>query len=211
MGEQGKIYLKADIHSLVTNEKVYLRDIAKIEGVGEDTLQRIKDIELYEFGASPKKQMAVFSVLKVIELIHKNFPNLDIEPLGEEDFIVEYKGQKTDKVWLEKIKLVAICVITFFGAAFTIMAFNNDISINGVFERFYLQMVGIQKSQVTELEICYSVGIALGILIFFNHVGRKKITPDPTPIQVELRKYENDMNETFIVNASRKGHSEDVN
>lgn len=211
MGEQGKIYLKADIHSLVTNEKVYLRDIAKIEGVGEDTLQRIKDIELYEFGASPKKQMAVFSVLKVIELIHKNFPDLDIEPLGEEDFIVEYKGQKTDKVWLEKIKLVAICVITFFGAAFTIMAFNNDISINGVFERFYLQMVGIQKSQVTELEICYSVGIALGILIFFNHVGRKKITPDPTPIQVELRKYENDMNETFIVNASRKGHSEDVN
>lgn len=211
MGEQGKIYLKADIHSLVTNEKVYLRDIAKIEGVGEDTLQRIKDIELYEFGASPKKQMAVFSVLKVIELIHKNFPDLDIEPLGEEDFIVEYKGRKTDKVWLEKIKLVAICVITFFGAAFTIMAFNNDISINGVFERFYLQMVGIQKSQVTELEICYSVGIALGILIFFNHVGRKKITPDPTPIQVELRKYENDMNETFIVNASRKGHSEDVN
>ena len=211
MGEQGKIYLKADIHSLVTNEKVYLRDIAKIEGVGEDTLQRIKDIELYEFGASPKKQMAVFSVLKVIELIHKNFPDLDIEPLGEEDFIVEYKGQKTNKVWLEKIKLVAICVITFFGAAFTIMAFNNDISINGVFERFYLQMVGIQKSQVTELEICYSVGIALGILIFFNHVGRKKITPDPTPIQVELRKYENDMNETFIVNASRKGHSEDVN
>ena len=211
MGEQGKIYLKADIHSLVTNEKVYLRDIAKIEGVGEDTLQRIKDIELYEFGASPKKQMAVFSVLKVIELIHKNFPDLDIEPLGEEDFIVEYKGQKTDKVWLEKIKLVAICAITFFGAAFTIMAFNNDISINGVFERFYLQMVGIQKSQVTELEICYSVGIALGILIFFNHVGRKKITPDPTPIQVELRKYENDMNETFIVNASRKGHSEDVN
>ena len=211
MGEQGKIYLKIDVHSLVTTEKVYLRDIAKIEGVGEDTLQRIKDIELYEFGASPKKQMAVFSVLKVIELIHKNFPDLDIEPLGEEDFIVEYKGQKTDKVWLEKIKLVAICVITFFGAAFTIMAFNNDISINGVFERFYLQMVGIQKSQVTELEICYSVGIALGILIFFNHVGRKKITPDPTPIQVELRKYENDMNETFIVNASRKGHSEDVN
>ncbi|MGN0427645.1 MAG: stage V sporulation protein AA [Agathobacter sp.] len=210
MGAQGKIYLKIDVHSLVTVEKVYLKDVAKLEGVEEELLRQIKEIELYEFEATTKKQMVVFSVLKVIELIHKNFPDLDIEPMGEEDFIIEYKGQKTDKVWLEKIKLAAICVITFFGAAFTIMAFNNDISINGVFERFYMQMVGNQKPQVTELEVCYSIGIALGILIFFNHIGRKKITPDPTPIQVELRKYENDINETFIVNASRKGHSEDV-
>lgn len=210
MGAQGKIYLKIDVHSLVTTEKVYLKDVAKLEGAEEETLRQIKEIELYEFDATTKKQMVVFSVLKVIELIHKNFPDLDIEPLGEEDFIVEYKGRSTNKVWQEKIKLAAICVITFFGAAFTIMAFNNDISINGVFERFYMQMVGNQKPQVTELEVCYSIGIVLGILIFFNHIGRKKITPDPTPIQVELRKYENDINETFIVNASRKGHSEDV-
>lgn len=211
MGAQGKIYLKIDAHSLVTTEKVYLKDVSKLEGVEEELLFQIKEIELYEFEATTKKQLVVFSVLKVIELIHKNFPDLDIEPLGEEDFIIEYKGRSTNKVWLEKIKLAAICVITFFGAAFTIMAFNNDISINGVFERFYMQMVGNQKPQVTELEVCYSIGIALGILIFFNHIGRKKITPDPTPIQVELRKYENDINETFIVNASRKGHSEDVN
>ena len=211
MDEQGKIYLKIDVHSLVTTEKVYLKDVSKLEGVEEELLFQIKEIELYEFEATTKKQLVVFSVLKVIELIHKNFPDLDIEPLGEEDFIIEYKGRSTNKVWLEKIKLAAICVITFFGAAFTIMAFNNDISINGVFERFYMQMVGNQKPQVTELEVCYSIGIALGILIFFNHIGRKKITPDPTPIQVELRKYENDINETFIVNASRKGHSEDVN
>ncbi len=210
MGAQGKIYLKIDVHSLVTTEKVYLKDVSKLEGVEEELLFQIKEIELYEFEATTKKQLVVFSVLKVIELIHKNFPDLDIEPLGEEDFIIEYKGRSTNKVWLEKIKLAAICVITFFGAAFTIMAFNNDISINGVFERFYMQMVGNQKPQVTELEVCYSIGIALGILIFFNHIGRKKITPDPTPIQVELRKYENDINETFIVNASRKGHSEDV-
>lgn len=210
MGAQEKIYLKTDIHSLVTDEKVYVRDVAKIEGIGEEIRNQIKEIELYEFTASTKKQMVVFSVLKVLELIHKKFPDLDIELLGEEDFVVEYKGQSTNKIWQERMKLILICVITFFGAAFTIMAFNNDIAVNGVFERFYMQMTGNQKPPVTELEICYSIGLAIGILVFFNHVGRKKITPDPTPIQVELRKYENDMNMTFIVNASRKGHSEDV-
>ena len=49
------------------------------------------------------------------------------------------------------------------------------------------------------------------IIIFFNHVGKKKITPDPTPMQVEMRKYETDIDTTFIENAERKGHSIDVN
>ena len=44
-----------------------------------------------------------------------------------------------------------------------------------------------------------------------NHIGKKKITSDPTPIQVEMRKYEKDIDTTFIENAGRKGHEHDVN
>ena len=59
-------------------------------------------------------------------------------------------------------------------------------------------------------EVCYCIGLGLGIILFFNHVGRKKITPDPTPIQIEMRKYEKDVDTTFIENAGRGGHSIDV-
>lgn len=44
----------------------------------------------------------------------------------------------------------------------------------------------------------------------FNHIGKKKITSDPTPIQVEMRKYEQDVDMAFIENAGRKGHEHDV-
>ena len=44
----------------------------------------------------------------------------------------------------------------------------------------------------------------------FNHIGKKKITSDPTPIQVEMRKYEKDVDTAFIENAGRKGHEHDV-
>ena len=71
--------------------------------------------------------------------------------------------------------------------------------------------MGIGPGGVSELEVSYCIGLGLGIVIFFNHVGRKKITPDPTPIQVEMRKYETDIDTTFIENAGRKGHSIDVN
>ena len=63
---------------------------------------------------------------------------------------------------------------------------------------------------MNELEVCHSIGLGLGIILFFNHVGRKKITPDPTPIQIEMRKYETDLDTAFINNAERRGHSVDV-
>jgi stage V sporulation protein AA len=209
------IYLKTDMHILVYERTVRIDDIAKIEGTNPLLLDQIRHLALYTFPQTVLEKKSqntstVFSILKVLQCIHNAFPNVEIVNLGEEDFIVEYiPSQKPSRV-VEKIKLILICMITFFGSAFTIMAFNNDISVTEVFDQYYGQVIGNDKPQVSELEICYCIGIALGILIFFNHVGRKKITTDPTPIQIEMRKYENDMNTTFIENASRKGHNEDV-
>ena len=123
----------------------------------------------------------------------------------------EYIPNPEKPKWINALKTVALCVVIFFGAAFTIMAFNNDVSVGDVFSKFYRQVMGKESSGVTELEICYSIGLAIGITLFFNHVGSKKITPDPTPMQVEMRKYEKDIDTTFIENAERKGHSIDVN
>ena len=47
----------------------------------------------------------------------------------------------------------------------------------------------IFNTGVTEIEICYAIGMPVGIIIFYNHIGKKKITQDPTPIEVEMRKY----------------------
>ena len=71
-------------------------------------------------------------------------------------------------------------------------------------------MIGKESDGVTELEIFYAIGMPIGIMVFYNHIGKKKVTHDPTPIQVEMRKYEQDVDTTFIKNASREGKSIDV-
>jgi stage V sporulation protein AA len=48
------------------------------------------------------------------------------------------------------------------------------------------------------INIPYSVGLATGIIVFFNHFTRKKITDDPTPIEVEMALYETEVNETVL-------------
>ena len=90
------------------------------------------------------------------------------------------------------------------------MAFNNDVSIDDAFEKFYLQVMGTESNGMTELEVSYCIGLPVGILVFFNHFGKKKITPDPTPIQVAMRKYEQDVDTTYIETSSRKGKSKKV-
>ena len=101
-------------------------------------------------------------------------------------------------------------MVIFFGTAFTIAAFHNDIGITDVFEQLYTQVTGREKPAVSVLEICYSLGLAAGNLVFFNHVGRKKLTHDLTPIQVQMRKYEKDVDTAFVEEVSREDQNIDV-
>ena len=56
----------------------------------------------------------------------------------------------------------------------------------------------------------YSVGITVGILVFFNHFGKKRFTVDPTPMEVQMRLYENDIQTTLVEDASRREQELDV-
>lgn len=207
------LHLKIGRNTVVWDRQVRLSDIADMECTDETALRQLKQKKIYTFRedtGSRKNQLVVVSVLKIMEQIHKDYPELEISNEGETDFIIEYVPFPEKREWVTITKTIVLCMLIFCGAAFTIMAFNNDVGVGDVFAKFYHQVTGIESDGVTELEICYSIGLSFGILIFFNHVGRKKITHDPTPIQIEMRKYESDLDTAFIENAGRKGHSIDV-
>ena len=95
------------------------------------------------------------------------------------------------------------------------MAYHNDIGIRDVFDQISQLVMGASDKELVQtgaavLEVAYSVGLGLGIIIFFNHVGGRKITKDPTPIEVALRKYEQDVDTTVIETADREGQIIDV-
>lgn len=213
MSRTATLHLKIGRNTVVWDRQVRLSDIADMECTDEAVLRQLKQKKVYIFredAGSRKNQLVVVSVLKIMEQIHKDYPELEISNEGETDFIIEYVPFPEKPEWVNIIKTVVLCILIFFGAAFTIMAFNNDVGVGDVFAKFYRQVTGVESDSVTELEICYSIGLSLGILIFFNHVGRKKITHDPTPIQIEMRKYESDLDTAFIENAERKGHNINV-
>lgn len=209
------LYLKIDRNILVQTYQVHLQDIAKMECTNEAALRQLKQKKIYTFQKQDTQQQKkhrskVFSILNIIQQIHEDYPDLEIQNMGETDFIIECQADVQENKWLDIVKSCLLCIIIFLGAAFTIMSFNNDVAVGDVFAKLYRQVTGMKSSGFTEIEICYAIGMPIGILIFYNHIGKKKVTPDPTPIQVEMRKYEQDIDQTFVENASREGNNIDV-
>ena len=163
-------------------------------------LQTVKILKLH----GNREQRYVVSVLEIIACIHAAYPEVEVQNLGEVDIIVTYENQKTPPYIWHILKVAAVAAIIFFGSAFSIMAFNNDVGGTKLFGQIYELVMGKQSDGFTVLEVTYSIGLTFGILIFFNHFGKKRFTVDPTPMEVQMRLYENDIQTALVENASRR-------
>ncbi len=198
------IYLKAEQNVEIQSEDVYVKDIGKLTCSDEHILAKVKAIKLHRFKKGEEKRK-VISILKVIEEIDKAVPGVSVENIGEADVLVEFINVDKHKGPVQTLKLIFVAAVSFFGTAFTIVAFHNDIGINDVFAKIYEMVTGGQGDGYGILELSYSIGLAVGIIVFFNHIGGRRITKDPTPIEVEMRVYEQDVNKALIETADREG------
>ena len=202
--ESAMLYIKGDRNVEVTKMNVTLGDILEIECSDPTVLAKVKALRILKI-QEEKEQRFVISILKIISCIHEEYPKIEVQNLGEEDIIVTYEKQKTLSMFWYIIKTIFVAAVIFCGSAFSIMAFNNDVSVTELFGQIYQMITGKESNGFTVLEVTYSLGMAIGILIFFNHFGKKRFTVDPTPMEVQMRLYENDIQTTLVEDASRRG------
>lgn len=208
------LYLMAKQNVALSKEDVELCDVASIYCEDETIRAKAEALKVHRFrqGSQPR---VVISILKIIEQLTKLCPGITVESIGETDIIIEKASMQHDKPSQKKglgayIKIAFVALICFFGSAFTIMAFHNDIGISDVLGKIYELVTGTKSDGFSSLEIAYSVGLAAGIIIFYNHVGGKKLTSDPTPLEVEMRNYERDVNQAIVEMAGRQKLEKDV-
>lgn len=204
------LQLKIEQNCIVHKRSVRVSDIAKMECPNNAILRQVGQMEVYHFTGNDKNSaVKVFSLLHVIELIHGKYPALEIVNLGETDFVIRYVPDP-EKKWVQYLKVAVLSIILFFGAAFSIMTFIQDVAVSEMFDRFYFRLTGRTPVGVSPLEVSFCIGLAVGIMVFYNHVGRKKLSDDPTPIQVAMRKYEQDVDMVYIETSGRKGKTIDA-
>ena len=206
------VYLKIAQKTEVHKVDVYLKDIAEVYCQDRSVEAKVKTIKVTSFHTRGKNSHNLYigSVMELMERIEATDKNIEINNIGQTDFVINYKPKSNPIFIFEWLKTAFISVIAFFGAAFAIMTFNNDVNVPDVFNKLYYLAMGSDTDGMTILECSYSVGIMLGILVFFNHFSNWKLTVDPTPIEVEMRLYEENLNKTLIQNHNRKECGIDV-
>lgn len=203
------VYIKGDKNVEVKKRDITLGDVLSMECSNPHILAKLKTLELLKVPDEGKHRYVV-SVLKIIECIHKEYPNLEVQNIGEADVIITYELQEVPSKFVHVLKIVGIALIVFVGAAFSVMTFNNDVDVTKIFSQIYKFVMGTKKEGFTLLELMYCIGLIIGILTFFNHFGRKRFTVDPTPMEVEMRVYEDEIQTTLIDMYSRKEQELDV-
>ncbi|MDE6606343.1 MAG: stage V sporulation protein AA [Lachnospiraceae bacterium] len=203
---QTEIYIKMEQNTEVTQPDVFLKDIAQIVCTDSSVEAKVKAIKVHKFREDGVQKVAL-SLTKIITMIGEICPEASVQNIGETDALIELVNVNKHKGLMQTLKIIFVAAVSFFGTAFTIMAYHNDIGIADIFEKFYIMVMGNPGNSAV-LEVFYSIGLSLGIIIFFNHIGGRRITKDPTPIEVEMRIYESDVNKALIETASREGKEE---
>lgn len=203
------LYMNIGKNIEVHKKEVYLSDVADLVCEDNAVLAKCKAIKLASI-KTDKNDRIVISIMKVVELIQKLDPKIEIVNLGETDFIIDYRRPHKPNYPLQWFKTICVCLVVFFGAAFAIMTFNNDGSVAKLLSEVCTQVMGVENEGLRLLEVSYSIGLAIGIIVFFNHFKWKTMVLDPTPIEVKMRLYEDEVNTALIQGASRKETEIDI-
>lgn len=203
------VYIKIKDSSKINKTLATVGDIAKIYSTNKCLIQKIKPLKVYTFH-NPKDNRIVISSMKIIEIINNHFPEINITHIGAADFLLEYQPLKRDCKYIDYIKVTLCSLLIFFGSAFTIMTFNTDVSMAKLFTHIYEDVTGKPHTGVTVLELSYSVGIGLGIIIFYNHFGKKRLSNDPTPVELEMIEYQTEIETSLIDGTLGKDNHIDV-
>jgi len=75
------------------------------------------------------------------------------------------------------------------------MNFHEDVSMQEVHQKIYYMLTGQNDYTPLFLQIPYSIGIGLGMIVFFNHIFKKRFNEEPSPLEVEIFNYQQDIDQ----------------
>ncbi|GAB2574211.1 stage V sporulation protein AA [Gracilibacillus alcaliphilus] len=175
------------------NQYITLKDIAFITG-NIEYLDELGAVPIYQI-TEADKNISVIDGFQLLEVMVQAYPLLSIELLGTNQVIVEIPKQ-AKKVSVPIIFLIWLLMCV--GSAMAIMNFHYDVSMQEVQQGIYYLLTGERVNKPLWLQIPYSIGLGLGMILFFNHLFKKRFNEEPSPLEIEVFNYQQDLDQYVI-------------
>lgn len=183
---------------------VLLGDVARLV-VDSRLEKRLLRLPLHHVSENDGNLLLI-DMLQVVKAIREAEPGLTIETFGEPHVLLEIApgGEVKPRIWL----LVLAWILLFFGSGMAMMNFHADVNMPAVQRRITELITGGKTIHPWLFQIPYSIGVGLGMLLFFNRLLRKRLNDEPNPLEVEMFMYQESVNHFVITEEYRKKHEQ---
>ena len=195
-----RVYIRLR-HRIQIKEKkdIYLGDIAKLVGDSR-TIQGLQKLYLYRVKESDRN-LIIFDFIQVADKVHRTFPGLELLGVGPDESIVEILPPPKK---INPLLFLLIWLLLFIGSGISIMNFHEDVSMRAVQMKLYTIITGEVQAKPLIFQIPYSIGLGLGMVLFFNHFFKKKFNEEPSPLEVEMFNYQQELDRYSLMNENEE-------
>lgn len=174
-------------------------DAAQIEGQLQ-LKKKLSAMPLYQV-SEKDKNIVILDIIQVLKAIHLQDPTLDVQTVGGAETIVEIQYRKRQ---LSTVLFIGVWLLLFIGSCLAIMNFHEDVSMRDVHIALYEIITGERNDYPYLLQIPYSIGLGLGMIVFFNHIFKKRLNEEPSPLEVEMFNYQLDLDQYVAMHENQE-------
>ncbi|QAS50718.1 stage V sporulation protein AA [Halobacillus litoralis] len=184
--------------------KVRLADVARVTG-SKRHMPELEQMVLHQV-AEEDRNIVVIDSFMIVEQVLDKFPQMELELIGPNQCVVHVEKHKRQP---SPILICAIWILLFIGAAMAIMNFHYDVSMQSVQQKLHFMLTGEEEEHPLWIQVPYSIGLGIGMILFFNHWFQKRFNEEPSPMEVEIFNYQEDLDH-YVAIKENKVEKQDV-
>ncbi|SFA52709.1 stage V sporulation protein AA [Anoxybacillus pushchinoensis] len=196
---KGTVFLKMRHRIQVQpNATVRLGDVAQV--IANERMDELRRVPIYTV-KKKDRNIVIIDVMHVMKTLLAVVPHVDVQLLGPSQTIVEVVYEK--KRW-GYLYVPVVWLLLFVGSGLAIMNFHEDVSMQQVQQRLYRVITGKEVVKPLWFQVPYSLGLGLGMILFFNHFFKKRINEEPSPLEVEMFQYQQSLDQYVIMHENKE-------
>ena len=183
---------------------ILIKDIATVFCENNKVKEKIENLKIVK--SSKEEDWSYIEKTDIVDKVLNYGPKLDVNILGADDILIETKLKEDNNKILQYAKVILISVILFFGAGIAIVNFYEDVDMLPSLNKIYYSLTGVNKKKPLTFLLPYTVGLGLGVIMFFSRMigSNKKRKKEPGPMELEMYIYDTDVEDYILQEMKNK-------
>lgn len=186
MANEVFLLVKSAVHA-TPGQALTVSDLAEISG-DAPLVEALGGLTV----VSEAREHHTVSALAIVRTIRAAAPAVDLQLLGATAVVINRRVVPGAPAVL---RAALVGTFLFLGAGLAIINFHADVGMPAVLSAVHRLVIGSSPERPLALQLSYSLGLGLGILLFFRGLGRT--SREAGPLELETENYQRQLDDHY--------------